>query len=359
MNVELTILAGPDRGRSAPVQPGQAIEVGRSKRCALVVSDMRMSSIHFCLEHTGPEFRVRDLQSRNGLYVNGKKVETATVRDGDQIRAGDSCFVLTPAEANGRPAIAAREAIAPPPPPPEVAESAPPGGPAVADPAVIGPPGGIDRETVEDMPKGGVFEREPLASGLTCYRPTAANKVRTVTLARALSRLKPLVLIAVPSKLKTAVAAEVEAEYLYDWLPPAARCQHSPVVFGIEASPFPGLDGPTILDKFWGKDAVSCLFSQVPLGELATHLRRLARGQELPDVEPPEGQASGFHYPRVFAQLLAVHPPAKARFLLDGIDAVLLEGPPPIPWQVFSEEGFANALIELGFQEESTDAPAS
>jgi serine/threonine-protein kinase len=64
--------------------------VGRSRRAHFQLSgqDRYFSRVHFMVEMNPPRCRLMDMDSRNGTRVNGTRVETADLKDGDQIRAG-------------------------------------------------------------------------------------------------------------------------------------------------------------------------------------------------------------------------------------------------------------------------------
>lgn len=59
------------------------------------LEDARMSRLHFRVTFDGrtDTHRVTDARSRNGTFVGGSRLETAVLRRGDVIRAGDSVFV--------------------------------------------------------------------------------------------------------------------------------------------------------------------------------------------------------------------------------------------------------------------------
>jgi pSer/pThr/pTyr-binding forkhead associated (FHA) protein len=63
--------------------------VGRGRSADLVAADPDMSRAHFeVVRGLDGAFRVRDLGSKNGLYVNGLRAKTATLRPGDELMAG-------------------------------------------------------------------------------------------------------------------------------------------------------------------------------------------------------------------------------------------------------------------------------
>jgi hypothetical protein len=62
--------------------------VGRHKNNDIVISDPKVSSFHARIDRTPEGFVVVDLQSRNGSYVNGRRIETALLETGDELRMG-------------------------------------------------------------------------------------------------------------------------------------------------------------------------------------------------------------------------------------------------------------------------------
>jgi hypothetical protein len=66
--------------------------VGRSRRCDFVVEDPNVSRKHCELQLRGSDWYVVDLDSTNGVAVNGKPVSTARLSPGDEIMLGTSRF---------------------------------------------------------------------------------------------------------------------------------------------------------------------------------------------------------------------------------------------------------------------------
>jgi hypothetical protein len=62
--------------------------VGRHRNNDIVVSDPKVSSFHARFDRTVDGFALVDLRSRNGSFVNGKRVETVVLQDGDEVRLG-------------------------------------------------------------------------------------------------------------------------------------------------------------------------------------------------------------------------------------------------------------------------------
>ncbi|MBI3987781.1 MAG: FHA domain-containing protein [Lentisphaerae bacterium] len=68
--------------------------VGRRPPSDIIVGDARVSQSHFRVAPTPAGARIEDLKSRNGVYVNGRKIETRELRDGDIVEAGGQVFVF-------------------------------------------------------------------------------------------------------------------------------------------------------------------------------------------------------------------------------------------------------------------------
>ncbi|MBA2116220.1 hypothetical protein HOV93_34090 [Planctomycetes bacterium FF15] len=73
---------------------GQTIRIGRTTRSDLTVpDDPHLSGLHFSIVRESDAVVLKDLQSRNGTFVNGAKVGTALeLHDGDVIVAGKTQF---------------------------------------------------------------------------------------------------------------------------------------------------------------------------------------------------------------------------------------------------------------------------
>jgi Domain of unknown function (DUF4388)/FHA domain len=62
--------------------------VGRHRNNDIVVSDPKVSSFHARFDRTQEGFVLVDLRSRNGSFVNGKRVEALVLQTGDEVRLG-------------------------------------------------------------------------------------------------------------------------------------------------------------------------------------------------------------------------------------------------------------------------------
>jgi Protein of unknown function (DUF3662)/FHA domain len=64
--------------------------VGRSEESEIVLVDPSVSRQHAVVEVDAGEPFVRDLDSTNGTFVNGRRVKVSTLRDGDELLFGNT-----------------------------------------------------------------------------------------------------------------------------------------------------------------------------------------------------------------------------------------------------------------------------
>ena len=64
--------------------------VGRGDESEIVLLDPSVSRAHAIVELDAGEPVVRDLDSTNGTYVNGRRVRVESLRDGDELRFGNT-----------------------------------------------------------------------------------------------------------------------------------------------------------------------------------------------------------------------------------------------------------------------------
>jgi pSer/pThr/pTyr-binding forkhead associated (FHA) protein len=62
--------------------------LGRHRNNDIVISDPKASSFHARIDRSPEGFVLVDLKSRNGSWLNGKRVETALLKTGDELRLG-------------------------------------------------------------------------------------------------------------------------------------------------------------------------------------------------------------------------------------------------------------------------------
>lgn len=73
---------------SVLLAPGDVVEAGRSRECQVRINDPAVSRRQARLETYDGRWRVVDLQSRNGTWLDGRRVDQAHLNDGDVLSFG-------------------------------------------------------------------------------------------------------------------------------------------------------------------------------------------------------------------------------------------------------------------------------
>jgi transcriptional regulator with GAF, ATPase, and Fis domain len=104
VNPRLVAVSGPLKD-SVFILPPEELWLGRDASNGLPISDPSVSRRHCVIQQDGLDFRVRDLESRNGTLVNGQPVQEQLLRHLDEIAIGDSVFLFLteddPAKGSG------------------------------------------------------------------------------------------------------------------------------------------------------------------------------------------------------------------------------------------------------------------
>jgi hypothetical protein len=110
MHVLLEVQSGPSAGQTIVVQAGQVLKVGRFRPATFCIrDDAQLSHVHFAVQCDDGSCRLRDLDSRSGTFLNQARVFEVMLRDGDQVRAGQTTFIarfradVAAAHARGTP----------------------------------------------------------------------------------------------------------------------------------------------------------------------------------------------------------------------------------------------------------------
>jgi pSer/pThr/pTyr-binding forkhead associated (FHA) protein len=93
VRLTITILSGTRAGQRILLASGETLRVGRTSKAGIsIADDPTMSSVHYEVLCDEAGAFICDLESRNGLFVNGEPVKQVTLNSGDQIRAGRTFF---------------------------------------------------------------------------------------------------------------------------------------------------------------------------------------------------------------------------------------------------------------------------
>jgi len=128
MAITLEIKSGPLAGQKIPVRMGQTFLIGRAPDRAqfAIPHDTHMSGVHFAVECGPNGCRVIDKKSTNGTHLNGAKIQEAMLASGDEIKSGQTVFLVRLVPDDQLPATSSSpQAVAQPPAPREIPSPAP------------------------------------------------------------------------------------------------------------------------------------------------------------------------------------------------------------------------------------------
>jgi pSer/pThr/pTyr-binding forkhead associated (FHA) protein len=93
MDINLVLLKKNGSHKFFPL-PSSVTVIGRRHSCDLCIPLMSVSRRHCQLNYDDGVLKIRDLDSRNGTYLNGKRIDEAVIQAGDSIKIGPLTFVL-------------------------------------------------------------------------------------------------------------------------------------------------------------------------------------------------------------------------------------------------------------------------
>ena len=90
MQMQLTVVSGPDQGRTFPLADGTGLLIGRGQDTVTKLQDPRVSRHHCTLEVSKGSAYLVDGGGASGTLVNGAKISRAELHPDDQIQIGES-----------------------------------------------------------------------------------------------------------------------------------------------------------------------------------------------------------------------------------------------------------------------------
>jgi pSer/pThr/pTyr-binding forkhead associated (FHA) protein len=76
------------------ILPGNERTIGRATGADFIIDAALVSRVHCRVSAlAGGELEIKDLESTNGTYVNGERIETARLAPGDRLQVGRVEFV--------------------------------------------------------------------------------------------------------------------------------------------------------------------------------------------------------------------------------------------------------------------------
>jgi hypothetical protein len=91
---KLRVEVGVGRGREYELEENKPFYMGRDRKCDYYIPTGRASRVHCKVEGAIGSFGVFDLDSRNGTYVNGERVESRVLRPGDAIEVAGNRLIF-------------------------------------------------------------------------------------------------------------------------------------------------------------------------------------------------------------------------------------------------------------------------
>ena len=85
---KLLLFVEPNKAKQVALDAVETT-IGRAPENHIVVNQARVSRQHAVIVAEGGAFTIRDLESRNGILVNGTPVRSHKLRHGDEIMVGD------------------------------------------------------------------------------------------------------------------------------------------------------------------------------------------------------------------------------------------------------------------------------
>lgn len=93
--MKLRYLSGPCTGKTVSI-PAAGLVLGRDDECDIMLAGEGLSRRHASIQHLPQGYVLRDLESTNGVRVNGDRVkEPRTLMAGDRIGLGDQLLLFT------------------------------------------------------------------------------------------------------------------------------------------------------------------------------------------------------------------------------------------------------------------------
>ena len=88
----LVAVDGQWKGTLFPLDEPE-VQFGRDSSNQILVTDPSVSRAHCVMEATPAGYRLKDLESRNGTFVNGIPIHTHELQNGDRVEIGRSAFI--------------------------------------------------------------------------------------------------------------------------------------------------------------------------------------------------------------------------------------------------------------------------
>lgn len=90
---EKVLILIPEKGKSSPIAIRQKkVVVGRNPKCSLQIVDPHVSTKHGKFYYSKGSYRIKDLNSKNGTFVNDIRINESELESGDKVKFGSKVF---------------------------------------------------------------------------------------------------------------------------------------------------------------------------------------------------------------------------------------------------------------------------
>jgi len=93
MNPRFVAVAGPLTGAVFPLTEAETV-IGREASNRIPITDISVSRRHCVIKREAEQFKLSDVDSLNGTFVNDVPVKERLLKEGDRIRIGDTLFLF-------------------------------------------------------------------------------------------------------------------------------------------------------------------------------------------------------------------------------------------------------------------------
>ena len=95
--LKIKFLSGTQQGTKYSLKPPMVCTIGRSDDCSIVIKDDAKISWQHCRIEVADSILIKDLDSSNGILINGKKIDpklSHPLVDDDEVMIGDSIIKI-------------------------------------------------------------------------------------------------------------------------------------------------------------------------------------------------------------------------------------------------------------------------
>lgn len=101
--VSLVAVKGNDAGKAFVLGHKNVVILGRGVQTDITIWDIRASRAHCRIDRLANGYQISDLNSSNGTSVNGKRIKTHALEDGDLVRIGSTVLRFVDNGGKGPP----------------------------------------------------------------------------------------------------------------------------------------------------------------------------------------------------------------------------------------------------------------